>query len=274
MSGLNGIEVVLLEGRMPGELSDLVRRHGGVPRSVPALLEMPRPDSAMVNGFIDRLVAGDFPIVVCLTGVAVKTLFAEADRLGRLPTLLEAMHRVTIVCRGQKPAAVLRQHAVPIARIAPTPFTTTEVLAVMADMDLAGTAVAVLHYGERNTALSASLVERGAKLEELLLYEWRMPEDRQPLQELVNDVVAGRVDALAVTSQVQVRHLYQVAETLGKSAELTDSLNHKTLVASVGPVCTAMLAEYGVRPDVEPSNPKMGPMIVALAREVEQRSVR
>lgn len=272
MSGLNGIGVVLLEGRMPGEMSDLVRRHGGVPRSVPALLEMPRPDPGVVSTFIDRLVAGDFPVVLCLTGVGVKTLFSEAERIGRLETLLEAMRHATIVCRGQKPAAVLRQNAIPIARIAPTPFTTTEVLAVMTDLKLEGVGVALLHYGERNQALSTAITERGANLEELLLYEWRLPENLQPLRQLVQDLVNGRVEALAITSQVQVRHLYQIARELGHEADLTAALNNATIVASVGPVCTAMLAEYGVTPDVEPTNPKMGPMVVALAKLVEQRT--
>ncbi len=271
MSGLNGIEVVLLEGRMPAEMSDLVRRHGGVARSVPALLEMPRPDPALVNGFIDQLGAGAFPIVLCLTGVGVRTLFAEAERSERLPELLDAMRQTTVVCRGQKPAAPIRQYEVPIARIAPTPFTTSEVLDVMADLDVRDVGVALLHYGERNAALSAALTERGARLHELLLYEWQLPRDTAPLRQLVRDVVAGQVDAIAVTSQVQVRHLYQIAAELNLVNDLTHALNEATIVASVGPICTAMLEDHGVRPDVEPTNPKMGPMIVALAKFVEQR---
>lgn len=271
MSGLNGIEVVLLEGRMPGEMSDLVRRHGGVARSVPALLEMPRPDPTLVNEFIDQLQRGAFPIVVCLTGVGVRTLFAEADRIGRLGELLDAMRRATVVCRGQKPAAPLRQHDVPIARTAPTPYTTTEVLAVMSDLVLQDVGVALLHYGERNAALSAALTERGSRLHELMLYEWQLPQDTKALRQLVQDVIAGQVDAVAVTSQVQVRHLYQIADELHVADDLTRALNEATIVVSVGPVCTAMLVEHGVRPDVEPTNPKMGPMIVALAKYVEQR---
>jgi uroporphyrinogen-III synthase len=39
MSGLQGKRIALLEGRMQGELANLVRRHGGVPYSVPALRE-------------------------------------------------------------------------------------------------------------------------------------------------------------------------------------------------------------------------------------------
>ena len=39
MSSLNGTRVALLESRMSGELADLVRRHGGEPRCVPAVRE-------------------------------------------------------------------------------------------------------------------------------------------------------------------------------------------------------------------------------------------
>jgi len=43
------------------------------------------------------------------------------------------------------------------------------------------------------------------------------------------------------------------------SAEL-----NTTLVASVGPVCSAALKRHGVRVDVEASPPKLGPLIEAV----------
>ena len=38
-------------------------------------------------------------------------------------------------------------------------------------------------------------------------------------------------------------------------------------VASVGPDCSKTLRENGVRVDVEPESPKMGPLVVALAEK-------
>ena len=82
MSSLNGARVALLEARMSGELSDIVRRFGGVPCSVEAVREVPRLEQ--VPALIDALSGGRFSIVLFLTGAGVMTLMREAERLGRL----------------------------------------------------------------------------------------------------------------------------------------------------------------------------------------------
>jgi uroporphyrinogen-III synthase len=123
----------------------------------------------------------------------------------------------------------------------------------------------LVHYGERNSALADALEARGAALEELCLYEWVMPDDVEPLRTLVRDLIDGRVDAVAFTSLVQCRHLFQVAADLGKSEDLVDALSSRVVVAAIGPVCAAALNALGVTPRVLPAHPKMGPMIAALA---------
>jgi uroporphyrinogen-III synthase len=147
----------------------------------------------------------------------------------------------------------------------PEPYTTTELLQAMAALPIAGQGVALLHYGERNTPLATTLQQRGAELHELCLYEWLLPDDLSALQELVHDLVAAQVAAIAFTSKVQARHLWQVAERLGLAAALSQALRTRLIVAAVGPTCAAELGEYGVTPHVVPTHPKMGPMITALA---------
>ena len=106
---------------------------------------------------------------------------------------------------------------------------------------------------------------RGATVEEVCLYEWRLPEDVAPLERLVDEIVEGRIDALVITSQVQCRHLFEIAGRLGKRQALTDALNARVVVAAVGPVCASALRAVGVIPHVQPAHPKMGPMMIALA---------
>jgi uroporphyrinogen-III synthase len=265
MSDLKGRRIALVEGRMQGELADLVRRHGGTPISVPAMREATRECTEEVAAFIDRLGGGTFQIVVCLTGVGVMTLVREAERLGRLPELLAGLKGVITVCRGPKPLAALKRQGITATVQTPEPYTTAELLEAMAGRTLAGQGVALVHYGERNEALAAALRLRGAQLDELCLYEWLLPDDLGPLQCLVHDLIATRVDAIAFTSQVQVRHLWQVAASLGVAEALTQALTTRLIVAAVGPTCAAVLAAYGVTPHIVPAHPKMGPMVTALA---------
>ena len=42
-----------------------------------------------------------------------------------------------------------------------------------------------------------------------------------------------------------------------------------TLLASIGPTTTEMLAEYGLSPDLEPSHPKLGILVKEAAEQAE-----
>ena len=130
----------------------------------------------------------------------------------------------------------------------------------------------MFHYGERSEALAETLVARQARLSEQWLYRWRLPEDASGLEKLISDIVAGDVDALAITCQIQFRHLFQIAERLGRDRELVRALNERVVVAAVGPTCHAILQAHGVDVHVIPDHPKMGPLVVALMRRLERGS--
>jgi uroporphyrinogen-III synthase len=60
-----------------------------------------------------------------------------------------------------------------------------------------------------------------------------------------------------------VRNLFAVAERSGKTGTLRAALN-RVVVASIGPVASAVLRQYEVKIDVEAKPPKLGPLMSAL----------
>jgi uroporphyrinogen-III synthase len=262
---LTGKRIALLEARMSAELSSMVERLGGTPYSVPAVRETPLEQPEETAQFVDALCAGHFDVMVFMTGVGATALLREAEKLGRLDAALAALRKAITVCRGPKPVAVLRRHDVQVNATAAEPHTTTELLQSLDDIGVAGRRLALVHYGERNETAAAGLRERGGSLHEICLYEWRLPDDTAPLEQLVSEIIDGRIDAVAVTSQIQIRHVFQIADKLGRREALTDALSRKVVVAAVGPVCASALRAHGVVPHVQPSHPKMGPMLLALA---------
>ena len=267
-ANFGGASIALLEARMSSELSNLVRRFNGEPYSVPAVREakLDRPED--VSNFLDALGSGNVSVVVFTTGVGVVALCESASGLGRLEELTDTLRRIEIVSRGPKPTAALsRMGLSPTIKVS-EPYTTTETLESLSTLELSGKTVAILHYGERNELLVSELMVRGAQLEELCLYEWRMPEDVDALRRLVTELIDGRFAGIALTSQIQVRHLFQVASEMGRTVELKDALNEKTTVASIGPTCTHSLVNFGVTPHVVPEHPKMGLMISTLAEHI------
>ncbi len=271
---LHGARIGLLEARYGDDLVRLVQSHGGIPIWAPAVREAKVECGPQVSAFLDRLRTGGCGIVVFQTGAGARLLFEEADRLGRAEELVAALRGATLVVRGPKPAAVLVQQGLRASVRAPEPYTTAELVRAMEALELAGRCVGLVHYGERNQALLDALRVRGARLEELQLYEWMMPEELEPLQALVREIAAGRLDAVAFTTQVQARHLFRVAEEMGLAPALVRALNSTTVVASIGPTCTAALRSLGVTRWVEPERAKMRPMVAALARYLERHPRR
>jgi uroporphyrinogen-III synthase len=262
---LAGVSVALLESRMSAAMGELVTRYGGMPRFVPALRETPIDCRAPVAAFLRTLETAADRLVVFLTGAGASVLFDEADRQGRLPFLVEALSGATLVCRGPKPAAALKRRRLTATICAREPYTTAELLDALSGRDLRSVQVTVVHYGERSATLAAELLARGALLHELCVYEWRLPEDTGPMRSLIDDVLAGRVDAVVFTSQIQGRHLLRVAADAGARAPLVEALNSRVVVAAVGPVCRAALEEDGIVPHIVPANPRMGALVASLA---------
>jgi len=255
---------------MSRELSRLVEKHGGSPLCVPALCEVPAATAGETRGIIDDLVNARHEAVIFMTGVAASQLFEHAEQDGRRQQLVEGLSRVTTVARGPKPTAALRGFGVPPTLTAREPFTSAELLDALSGLPLAGKPVLLFHYGERSATLAETLLARQVVLSECHLYRWLMPEDTRALGALVSSIVAGDVDALVVTCQVQFRHLMQVARKHALASELIEALQTHVVVAAMGPTCHATLQVHGAPVHVMPEVPKMGPLIRSLMLHLQQ----
>ena len=200
-----------------------------------------------------------------LTAAACDALFAEADRQGLLDPVVAALAHTTLACRGPKPLVPLKRRALVPRFMTQKPHTTDELIEALRALELSGLGVLLLHYGERSESLSAALAGRGARVEDLCLYDWALPEDLGPLQGMVRDTLAGGVDAMLFTSQIHFRHLMDVAQAMGCDVELTRALRDDVIVASVGPVCSRALRAGGIVPDVMPHSPNGPSLIQAVA---------
>jgi uroporphyrinogen-III synthase len=261
---LNGARVAVLEARFSEALATLVEMYGGRPYAVPALREAV-VSSPRIDQLVQGIARGRFSTVIFQTGVAVVRLLDEADRRSVLPEVIDRLRKCKTIVRGPKPAAALARVGIKATLTIHEPYTTQELLNTLSAVDVDRKYVALLHYGERNRELSLALRTRGARLAEFLLYEWRLPLDTKPLQTMVREIVAGNVDAIAFTNQIQIRHLNHIAEELGLGDDLANALTRRVVVASIGPSCSHHLRKLGIHPRVVPPTPKMRPLIASLS---------
>jgi uroporphyrinogen-III synthase len=266
---MQGKTIAVLENRLGRQLTELIVKRGGRAMHAPALNEIADVDPAYVRRLIGELQSTPAHVAIFQTGVGTHALFEATDALGMTDALLKSLAAAAIVVRGPKPTGALRSRGVRIDRKAGEPFTTTEVLHAMIDLDVAGKRVLVQRYGVTNVELEQVLRERGAEVVEIPTYRWALPEDTGPLVALIDALEAGKVDAVAFTNAAQVYNLFSVAEAQQRIAALRAGLD-RTLIASIGPVCSEALRKFGVKIGIEPHPPKLGPLVSALEAALAQ----
>ncbi len=260
--------IAILENRSGKQLADLVRKYGGKPISAPALAEVADIDQKEITQMIEDWSTELPALFIFQTGVGTKALFATTDKLGLTDRLIALLAQSKVLVRGPKPTGALRAKGVRIDMTAGDPFTTEEILAHVDTMDVENARVVVQRYGDTNVALQTALQERRARVLEVATYRWSLPENTQPLVDLMDQLSNKSVDMVCFTSASQVFNFFKVAATLNREAGLKAGLN-QTLIASIGPVCSKALAQYDIRVDVEPSPPKLGAFIADINKRFE-----
>jgi uroporphyrinogen-III synthase len=268
----NGISVLTLESRRAVEAGKLIRTYGGEPLTAPAMREIPMSSDGPVIEFANALMAGAFDLVIFTTGVGVRTLIKTVSEHIDRERFFTALRSVKIAARGPKSSSALREAGIPITVVAPEPFTWRVLLQAMEEKfgsDLIGMNVAVQEYGTSNPELLTALAEKGVSITRVLVYQWALPEDVQPLREAVIALAHGHVDTVLFMNAGQIAHLFLMAERMGYTDALYEGFR-STVIGSIGPSTTEGLSLYRLIPDFEPSQSKMGFLIKEIAENSEK----
>ena len=269
-TGLQGLRIISFESRRAKEMAELIRRHGGEPIVAPSMREVPLAENNAPLELFQKIEARQIDLVVLLTGVGTRTMVdALAFHYSR-EQIAALLGKVTLLARGPKPVAQLKELGLQPAFIAPEPNTWKEVLAVLdSNVQLKGKCIAVQEYGITNQELLSGLEARGAEILRVPVYRWALPENIAPLQAAIREIVEAQADVVVFTSATQVENVFQVARQDGLDTKLSKALTQALLV-SIGPVCSEALARFGLKPDFEPRHPKMGFMIGELAASAQK----
>jgi uroporphyrinogen-III synthase len=263
-----GLTVLTLESRRGQEMSRLIETYGGKPVHAPAMREVPLSSNTEALKFADALFEGKFDAVVFLTGVGARALSKVIEGVHPAEKFFAALRKASVIARGPKPVAVLREWKVPVTLAAPEPNTWHEVLRAIDDnkLDLRGKRVAVQEYGVSNPELLEGLRERGAQVTPVPVYQWELPADTAPLRAAVEEVIAGRIDVALFTTSVQIHHLFQIAAQDGKKDALKAGME-RVVKSSIGPTTSETLRSYGLSVELEASHPKMGFLVKEAAEQ-------
>jgi len=267
-ANFDGLRVLSLESRRSVEVAKLIRTYGGEPLTAPAMREIPLDSNQPIVEFTEALLRGAFDLVIFTTGVGVRTLVKTVSEHYDREEFLTALRSVKIAARGPKSSSALRELDIPITVVAPEPFTWRSLMSALEiklGSSLRGMDIAVQEYGTSNPELLTALAEKSVSITRLLVYQWALPEDIQPLREAVLALAHGHVDVVLFMNAGQVAHLFLMAERMGYTEALHEGFR-STVIGSIGPSTTEGLSLYGLTPDYEPTQSKMGFLIKEISQ--------
>lgn len=270
---LAGLAIVSFESRRAAEMAKLIESYGGRAVVAPSMREVPLESNMEAIAFARALVAGELDLVIFLTGVGMQALTRIAETVYSRGQFAQALNRVTVVARGPKPMAALKEIGVGVAISVPEPNTWEDLLRSLDErrdsIPLEGRRVAVQEYGASNPELLAALADRGARVTRVPVYQWELPTDVGPLRAAIEAITRGEVDVALFTSSTQLDHLFRVAAENDSEAGLRKAFQ-RTLVGSIGPLTSETLRNRGVSPDFEAPHPKMGFLVNEAAKRAAE----
>jgi uroporphyrinogen-III synthase len=258
---LSGLKVLSLESRRATEIETLIRKQGGEPFVAPSVKERPLTDHSDAFRLLERLEKSEIEMLILTTGVGL-SFWREVVGPERADA---ALRKTKLLARGPKPVAVLRLSGIGPEITIPEPNTWREIVSAMRGRS--ERKLAVQEYGRKNEELVGALAELGATVETYALYRWELPDDTAPLREAAHRLARAEADLVLFTSGVQLDHLFTVADEERIENEVQNALTEQVVIASIGPIMNEALASRGLKPDIVPDSPKMGPLVYAVSEQ-------
>ncbi len=272
---LNGYRILILETREEAQFSRLLTEQGADVLQCPMFTIHDAPDAAPIEAWIRRCIEKPCDDLVLMTGEGLRRLMKVARRIELDQEFIAALGRPRKFARGPKPGRALRE-------IGLEPQVTTEkptsegIAEMLSGVDLRGHRVGLQLYPDKDhSVLIGAITAQGAEVDPVLPYAYDAQAADANIVTAIDEMVQGRIDAIALTNLGQVRRLVEVARARGCEDRLREGLA-RTPIASVGPVVSNELKSHGLRADISPANDAyfMKPLISAMAAALGQTAPR
>lgn len=266
---LRGFAVGVTAERKARELGEALARRGARVRYGAAMRTVPVPEDGEVAAATEQVLAAPVDFAVAVTGAGFRGWLEAAEHNGVGERLVEHLSSASLLARGAKAQGAIRGAGLRESWTAPSEEV-ADVRDHLLGRDLAGKRVVVQLHGDPMEQLREDLTAAGAEVVPVRVYRWTDPVDLGPLDELIDAVIAGEIDALPLTSAPAAANLLGRADRTGRGPQLREALRGDVLVACVGPVTAAPLAEAGL-PVVLPERSRTGALVKLVAEQLPAR---
>ena len=99
-------------------------------------------------------------------------------------------------------------------------------------------------------------------------YRSELPENKDKVENLIKNIINGKIDAVTFTSTLTVQNLFKIVKEEDKEELLEEFRNGNVIVAAIGPVTARPLKEHGI-PVLIPEEYTVKAMLEMLMKFIE-----
>ncbi|MGB9854121.1 MAG: uroporphyrinogen-III synthase [Candidatus Bathyarchaeales archaeon] len=232
------------------ETAMLIEQMGGKPYLIPTLEFKMSSDLSQVKEFIKELQEGKIDYTVFMSVNALKYLFEAAESLGLKSMLSKGLEKTTIVAVGPRTAKELKNRQIPV-KILPEEYSSEGVAQTLQKLGVLGKTIFIPRASGASPVLKRKLEEIGGKVREIYIYEQQTPKNANRVNKFIEDLAAGKIDAIIFGSSQSVRNMFQIFMEKISPEKLMEMLKRLTIV-TIGPATAKTLNEMGLEVDVTP----------------------
>lgn len=272
---LLGYTVGITADRRWDEQAALFERRGASVQHGPTIRTLPLGSDQCLRAATEAVIARRPTVLIANTGLGIRSWFSAAETWGAAESLVDALRLARIYARGPKASGAIQLQGLDVEERA-----STERLSDAVDLAMTvlrrGDVAALQLDGSGASEEAMRLCAAGIDVIEVPVYEWTMPADVAPAHRLIEDVIAGKIQAVTFTAGPAIRNLMAVAAERDLDLALQRALTSgRTVVGCVGPVCAEVAAGHGLASPhlVMPRTWRLGPLVRAVAERLAQRTL-
>ncbi|NIA03112.1 MAG: uroporphyrinogen-III synthase, partial [Nitrospirae bacterium] len=198
------------------------------------------------DGFVERVLAGRSDIVIFTSANGIDHTL---DKITDQKEFIQALNRCKTIAIGPKTREAAQNKGITISFV-PQSYS-SECLVKDIAPDVKGKVVDIARSSHGAPILVEGLENAGAEVFETRVYEIARPNRNAQQEELIQAITENKVDAIAFTSSMMVRNLFELASEMGVQDKVTQALNSQDLiVAAIGDPTSKTLNIYKLQVNI------------------------
>ncbi|EIJ79063.1 Uroporphyrinogen-III synthase [Bacillus methanolicus PB1] len=251
---LQGKNVLIPRGKNHTKsFAKLVRDYGGIPVEIPLIAFRPVSDTKKIREIFRNLDSYDW--IIFTSSVTVDTFFSFLGD-GKI------VSKIAVI--GEKTEQTLNEKGYK-ADFRPSEYVAEGFVKEFLPYVMKGLRILLPKGSLARDYITSSLKERGACVEEVVIYETYLPETSRT--QLVDIVQAGKLDILTFTSSSTVIHFMEIVHANNGFEKIKDCL-----VACIGPVTAEKASSLGLKVDVVPNIFTIEEMVKGIVKYIENNN--